>query len=72
MADVVDQAAEYEEVFTSAAIDAAKNSRKRRRAFTGLCHNCGVEVDDPVIFCDTECENEHEYFEKRRRINGHP
>lgn len=70
MSNPADEAAKYEEVFTQAAIERAKNANGKRLVFTGFCHNCQDPVDEPQRFCDADCRSDYDYVQKRKRANG--
>lgn len=70
-ADAADEAAHIEETFTQQSIDAVlRQGNNPQLAFIGRCHNCGDTLQDPHRFCDTECLEDWEYVQKRKRANG--
>lgn len=60
MADVADQAADYQEKMIAEAI----KLRKQQPIGTGFCNNC-FEPIDVGRFCDCDCRDD---FEKRNRV----
>lgn len=57
--DVIDQASEVEERFTTSALEFHKANRKETRVKPiGACYTCGEEfedVDSPKLFCNGVC-----------------
>lgn len=34
---------------------------------TGACYNCGVSVEHPHIYCDSDCEKDHRWYIERTK-----
>lgn len=64
--DILDAAADYQEGMIQAGISAIKADSKLEAK--GVCYNC----DEPVsgLFCDSDCRDDYEYREKRRKANA--
>lgn len=63
--DQSDQATAYEELDRELAIAAARKPTHKHLAHTGECHCCGSWVEEPKLFCDRLCADEHAEFELR-------
>lgn len=70
-ADPSDEASQQEEAFTQQSIEAVlSQGNQPQRLFKGTCYNCGGKVSSPWRFCDSECLEEYDYIQERRRANG--
>jgi predicted nucleic acid-binding Zn ribbon protein len=63
MADEVDKANEYAEVFLDVALKNHKH--KPIPAGVGICMNCGVPVEGDARWCGVECRDDWEANAKR-------
>ena len=64
MADDTDYATDLEEEQRQASIKRRKPVPKHN----GHCLNCGMEIGR--AYCDAECREDAEYFERSKRRNG--
>lgn len=57
MTDVSDRATQQEELARDAALSHARN-RAPLLLPVGECHNCEAVLDDPLLFCDSDCRDD--------------
>lgn len=66
MADVIDQAQDHVEVELSNAIAFARNNQVQSNLSPeGYCHYCFEDIDDPQLFCNSDCANSHDRRQNR-------
>lgn len=68
MADDVDKTADRLEVETPYLIQASKKPVGPQP--NGFCNWCNSAVGEGQKFCDSDCRNDYEHDQRRRRING--
>lgn len=68
MADIMDEASELEELQKYVAIQNQLN--KPRLAPRMVCHNCGMHLPDPGLFCDADCGEDYELRERAERMRA--
>lgn len=67
MADVVDDAAEFQEKFLEQAINSARAAVNQKIQPTGKCLWCEEKVAKPKLFCCVECNEDYHKNLKRRK-----
>lgn len=69
MADDADRAAQYEQDERDAAIRAARDNRLYP---AGCCRYCleTFPIGDTRIYCDRDCEDDHNRLERARRMRA--
>lgn len=61
--DIMDDAHEREELFRRAALSHRHDDGP---SYTGYCHNCGDQVDEPLRWCDADCLEDWEKQQRAR------
>lgn len=68
MADVIDDAGEFEQFHRDAAIQAAlEAARANRLNPKGSCYNCAEPLQPMQLFCDADCSADHELRMRSKR-----
>ena len=65
--DIIDQAAEREEMDRALAITAAAHHEPALAA-VGVCHNCEASVPAGACFCDADCRDDYERRKRAERL----
>ena len=60
MADIYDQATDHEmrERELALSVVRANADKQPRLTANGLCHNCGEQLSDGIVFCDSFCRDD--------------
>ena len=60
MTDIYDQATDIEmrERELALSVVRANADKQPRLTANGLCHNCGEQLGDGVVFCDSFCRDD--------------
>lgn len=61
MADEIDRAAEEVEMFQQ---EAQRQRKKEAPGYTGECIWCGEKLEHPRRFCDVDCRDDYERYNK--------
>ena len=69
MADIADQASDYQARLEAAALAKRRDTSNRPTA-NGECHYCGENVTGERIFCNAVCARDWNHEQERKRING--
>lgn len=69
MADIADQAQQFDEVCLAAAQYRREIEREPERK-RGECAWCGESIADNAVFCGTECRDDDRKFWARRNNGG--
>ena len=65
--DIVDQAQAIEHLPVETALATARRTPRELPA-CGACHNCIAPIPPGLLFCDTDCRDDHTHRTRR----GHP
>lgn len=68
MADLADQASDYQARLEAAALSRRQDTSNRPTP-NGECHYCGEDVGGEQIFCNATCAHDWSYEQERMRIN---
>ena len=68
MADILDQATDYEMAAREQAVkQALETARMNALQPAGICHNCEDSVPVGRLFCDADCSADHELRTRANR-----
>lgn len=65
-----DQATLHEEQLRDAAMLDHQRAAARVRSVPGLCSNCGSECLPAAVYCDSDCQQDHERRLQVQRRQG--
>ena len=69
--DLLDIAAETAQRVLDAQLEAHRQRTEVVLRPKGMCYNCDEEFEQGnKTFCDTDCRDDYEYREDRRKANG--
>jgi len=68
--DELDQAQVATEILTNATIRSIRERAKKSLIPSGYCYYCEEEVGSSMLFCSTECRDDHAKEERMRSIRG--
>lgn len=68
MTDLIDKAAEVEELLRMEAL--GKQQASVRLVATGCCLNCDEPLQPGALFCDADCTHDYERRQSAERRNG--
>jgi hypothetical protein len=65
--DILDQAAELEQLERDTIIQNHRNKAAIKLPRTGFCYNCAEPTTE--LFCDSDCRDDYDYRLKRQQAN---
>lgn len=69
--DILDYAAELAQREVEARLEAHRDRAKESKIEPkGSCYNCDEPLDQGHLFCDSDCRDDYQHIQERRKVNG--
>lgn len=65
--DQIDQAEQSIELVKSSKINEIRKQTMTKLPYTGFCHYCDEPVKEGALFCDANCAEDYDWYQKLKK-----